>query len=137
MTLYDIKPKTKNMKPTLVWAKKLSEHKIWGDLHFKWFKPNQIKFDFVKGKIDLVDSWEEFCLTDGRIALLVGCQFGIIPKPDQTLLLNQKHIAILAKSLLSGHVNSLTIYDNPRQGNLRLPNDLSIILNINNAESPN
>lgn len=132
MTLYDIKPTTKNIKPTLLWARKLSEHKKWGDLHFKWFKPNQIKFDFVKGKIDLVDSWEEFCLTDGRIALLVGCQFGIIPKPDQTLLLNQKHIAILAKSILSGHVSSLTIYSNPRHDRLILLDDLKKILEVNN-----
>ncbi|MDC0007029.1 hypothetical protein OAE07_03570 [Winogradskyella sp.] len=132
MTLYHLEEILTNGKPTLVWAKKLSEDKIWGDLHFKWFKPNQIKFDFVKCKIDLVDSWEEFCLTDGRIALLVGCQFGIIPKPDQTLLLNQKHIAILAKSILSGHVSSLTIYNNPRHDRLILLDDLKKILEVNN-----
>ena len=132
MTLYHLEEILTNRKPTLLWAKKLSEHKKWGDLHFKWFKPNQIKFDFVKGKIDLVDSWEEFCLTDGRIALLVGCQFGIIPKPDQTLLLNQKHIAILAKSILSGHVSSLTIYNNPRHDRLILLDDLKKILEVNN-----
>ena len=79
-----------------------------------------------------MDSWEEFCLTDGRIALLVGCQFGIIPKPDQTLLLNQKHIAILAKSILSGHVSSLTIYNNPRHDRLILLDDLKKILEVNN-----
>lgn len=134
MTLYNINYITKNKKPTLIWAQKLTEYDLWEDFHFKWYKPNQVRFDFVEGKIDLVESWEEFCLTDGRIALLVGSQFGIIPKPDQTLLLNQKRIAILRKSLLSGHVDSLTIYDNPRHGKDTIFIDKNINFKINNIE---
>lgn len=100
------------LKPTLRWTKPFYGDPRFAQFRFKYPEKIQVKFDFPDQLIDLV-SYEDYYKTEkDRIPLFIGSQFGIIPRFEKAkpLFGDQKHIAILGKSLLTGAVSSLKIY---------------------------
>jgi len=85
-------------------------------IRFKRFKigySGYPPFNFDANILDIVDLETYISIETNRIPLLIGTQFGVYPSikniPD--FLKNKRIIAILHKSLLSGHVAGLGIYE--------------------------
>ena len=97
---------------TVMWIKEFRKNKYYGDKRFKFSNTSQIHFNIDLNLIDLVDKDEFNLIEEKRIPLFIGTQFGIYPRindmPD--FFNGEKTIAILGKSLLSGHVSGLQIY---------------------------
>jgi hypothetical protein len=100
------------LKPTLWWTRHFYEDYAYNHLRFKFLRNNTIPFDFPEELLDRV-SERVYCRTERRrIPLFIGTQFGIYPRFETVsdLFGKEKLIAVLGKSLLSGHVGSLSIF---------------------------
>jgi len=90
---------------------KFSSHKNWYQHKFKILKNVYPKFDFPANLVNIVNA-EQFLETEPKVLpLFLGSQFGMHPNPEEIFYDNDKSIlvAILNKSLLSGHVSGLSI----------------------------
>jgi hypothetical protein len=83
----------------------------YGKTRFKWLGYHRPPFEIEEAMIDYV-SKDEFNEIDiERIPLLLGSQFGLSPDINAMpeFFNGYKLVAILGKSLLSGHVSGLSI----------------------------
>lgn len=99
----------------LLWASAFFKDEAFGCLRFKITRTFSAPFEFPAHILYRV-SREEFCITEeDRIPLFIGSQFGIAPYFDEVpeLFDRPKIIAILEKSMLSGHVAGLSIRQYP------------------------
>jgi hypothetical protein len=117
---------------TTCWIKKFKEEQKNCQKRFKRLERGYPPFEFDESLIDIVDMEEFIKIEEFRIPIFVGSQFGIYPRIEKMpeFFNGRKVIAILSKSLLSGHVSGLTIYqieENEKQFNYkrveRYPND--------------
>ncbi len=98
------------------------KHKYWikkfkndpQNLNIKFKSPfmGSIPFEIDEDIFDRVELEEFVKIEQNRIPLFLGSQFGIAPRINEIpdFFNGEKIIAILAKSMLSGHVSGLTIY---------------------------
>lgn len=117
---------------TTCWIKKFKEEQKNCQKRFKRLERGYPPFELDESLIDIVDMEEFILIEEFRIPIFVGSQFGIYPRLEKMpeFFNGRKVIAILSKSLLSGHVSGLTIYqieENEKQFNYkrveRYPND--------------
>lgn len=117
---------------TTCWIKKFKEEQKNCQKRFKRLERGYPPFELDESLIDIVDMEEFILIEEFRIPIFVGSQFGIYPRIEKMpeFFNGRKVIAILSKSLLSGHVSGLTIYqieENEKQFNYkrveRYPND--------------
>ncbi len=117
---------------TTFWVKKFKEEQKNRQKRFKRLDRGYPPFELDESLIDIVDMEEFVMIEEHRIPIFVGSQFGIYPRIEEMpeFFNGRKVIAILSKSLLSGHVSGLTIYqieENEKQFNYkrveRYPND--------------
>lgn len=117
---------------TTCWIKKFKEEQKNRQKRFKRLERGYPPFELDESLIDIVDMEEFILIEEFRIPIFVGSQFGIYPRLEKMpeFFNGRKVIAILSKSLLSGHVSGLTIYqieENEKQFNYkrveRYPND--------------
>lgn len=81
--------------------------------------PDMFRFYRTEGILQSVDKSQFPLSRRKQIPIFIGSQFGIIPNPKsvQSTFRNNKYVAILSKSLLSGHVHGLRIQKVPRRIN--------------------
>lgn len=107
------------MRPqTTYWIKHFKGDPEYGHLRFKKLDHGlggYPPFDIDENMIDKVDIQTFVKVEVDRIPLLITTQFGIFPWFDDISLFLKEEIiiAILGKSLLSGHVAGLGIYKLP------------------------
>jgi hypothetical protein len=109
---------------TTFWVKKFKEEQKNRQKRFKRLDRGYPPFDLDESLIDIVDMEEFVMIEELRIPIFVGSQFGIYPRIEEMpeFFNGRKVIAILSKSLLSGHVSGLTIYqieENEKQFNFK------------------
>ena len=112
-------------KYTTYWIKHFKQDKKFGHLRFKLFKDKRCggypPFDIDESLIDKVRLDDFIKIERHRSPFFLGTQFGIYPRIDKipNFFNRPKIIAVLGKSLLSGHVAGLFIYkvykDNKRK----------------------
>jgi hypothetical protein len=97
---------------TTQWISKLKNDVRFAHLRFKRLDKGYPPFEIDANLIDFVDEQEFNSVEEDRMPLFIGSQFGITPRindiPD--FFNGKKQVAILGKSLLSGTVSGLTIY---------------------------
>lgn len=104
------------MKPyTTYWIKHFKQNPEFGHLRFKKLYKGfsgYPPFEIEESLIDEVDIDTFIRLEETRIPLFIGTQMGIYPQLYKipNFLTEDKIIAILGKSLMSGHVAGLRIY---------------------------
>jgi len=111
--LYAIKKLYMEDRPwTKYWIKSFMKDQKHGRKRFKRLDKGYPQFEIDESLIDIVDFEEFIQIEEGRIPFFVGSQFGIQPKIDDIpqFFNGEKQIAVLGKSLLSGHVAGLTIF---------------------------
>jgi hypothetical protein len=98
-----------------LWIKHMKEYPDYPELRFKKLNSGFYGyplFNFDKSILDNVDLETFLMVEKDRIPLFVGTQFGIYPGltdlPD--FYKEDRTIAILGKSILSGHVSGLGLY---------------------------
>jgi len=105
------------------WVKKFKSHPEFEHIKLKALEPCIGGFPPISlraGMYDVVDI-EEYCAIEAhRIPLFVGCQFGVYPKVKKLpeFFNGEKLIAILGKSVTSGHVSGLKIFKIPGRHDL-------------------
>ncbi len=109
---------------TTFWVKKFKEEQKNRQKRFKRLDRGYPPFELDEWIIDIVDMEEFVMIEEHRIPIFVGSQFGIYPRIEEMpeFFNGRKVIAILSKSLLSGHVSGLTIYqieENEKQFNFK------------------
>jgi hypothetical protein len=109
---------------TTCWIKKFKEEQKSCQKRFKRLERGYPPFELDESLIDIVDMEEFIMIEEFRIPIFVGSQFGIYPRIEKMpeFFNGRKVIAILSKSLLSGHVSGLTIYqieENEKQFNYK------------------
>ncbi len=109
---------------TTFWVKKFKEEQKNRQKRFKRLDRGYPPFELDESLIDIVDMEEFVMIEEHRIPIFVGSQFGIYPRIEEMpeFFNGRKVIAILSKSLLSGHVSGLTIYqieENEKQFNFK------------------
>lgn len=94
------------------WINKFKNDQEHGQKRFKRLDKGYPPFEIDKALIDIVEFEEFIKIEEQRIPLFIGSQFGINPRIDDIpeLFNGRKLIAVLSKSLLSGHVSGLTVY---------------------------
>ena len=103
-------------KHTTYWIEHLRQDKKFGHLRFKLLEDKGCggypPFDIDQSLIDKVKLDDFVKIEKNRIPFFVGSQFGINPWIDKipNFFNRPKIIAVLGKSLLSGHVAGLSIY---------------------------
>jgi hypothetical protein len=97
---------------TTQWISKLKNDERFAHLRFKRLFKGYPPFEIEEDLIDFVDDQEFNRIEENRIPLFIGSQFGITPRINeiQEFFNGKKYLAILGKSLLSGTVSGLTIY---------------------------
>ncbi len=97
---------------TKYWIKKFKNSQEHGQKRFKRLDEGYPPFEIDKALIDIVEMEEFIKNEEQRIPLFIGSQFGINPNIDDMpeFFNGRKLIAILSKSVLSGHVSGLTVY---------------------------
>jgi hypothetical protein len=97
---------------TTQWISKLKNDERFTLLRFKRLDKGYPSFEIDDNLIDFVDDLEFNRIEEDRMPLFIGSQFGITPRINQIpeFFNGKKHVAILGKSLLSGTVSGLTIY---------------------------
>ena len=101
---------------TVQWLFWIRNHPVLKYFRFKRLKQGFLgypPFNFPEDLIDVVDL-EEFVANERfRLPLIIGTQFGEYPRMNKIFkeISTSVRIAVLGKSLLSGHVAGLTIYD--------------------------
>lgn len=97
---------------TVYWIKKFRNDQEYAGKRFKRLERGYPPFQIDEDLIDVV-LYEDFIkIEEDRIPLFIGCQFGDYPRINKQpgFFNGQKIIAILGKSLLSGHVAGVGIY---------------------------
>lgn len=94
------------------WIKQFKNDQRHGQKRFKKLDKGYPRFEIDKALIDIVEFDEFIKIEERRIPLFIGSQFGINPRIDDMpeFFNGRKLIAILNKSLLSGHVSGLSLY---------------------------
>lgn len=97
---------------TKYWIKNFKNDQDYGQFRFKRLNKDYPSFEIDEVIMDVVEFEEFMKIEEQRIPLFIGSQFGISPGIDNMpdFFNGRKLIAILSKSLLSGHVNGLTLY---------------------------
>ena len=105
------------------WIKKLKNDPVYGTIRFKKLETGYPPFDIDDDLIDTVDMDEFLRIEQDRIPLFIGSQFGIHPKIREIrhFFNGKKRWAILSKSLLSGMVSGLSIYQIEQNAKFNLP----------------
>ena len=97
---------------TKYWIEKFKVDAVYGAKRFKKLDVGYPSFDIDETIVDIVNLDDFIKIEDNRIPLFIGSQFGI--KPDINKLSGffngEKEIAILNKSMLSGVVSGLGIF---------------------------
>ncbi|MDG1148000.1 MAG: hypothetical protein P8N52_06825 [Crocinitomicaceae bacterium] len=104
---------TKENQPwTTYWVNNFKNDPQHGQKWFKRLKTGYSDFNIDKSLIDIVELEEFIKIEDQRIPIFVGTQFGIYPRIDQVphFFNGEKLLAILGKSILSGCVSGLSLY---------------------------
>lgn len=101
------RPWTKN------WINNLRKDERFKDIRLKRLEKGYPPFEIDESLIDVVSAEEFVKIEEKRLPLFIGSQFGIHPdtKKIPDFFNGHKLIAILAKSLLSGSVDGLSIYE--------------------------
>ena len=99
-------------KHTLYWVARFLSDKNFGHMRFKRLNVGYPMFDFDDELIDTVELDKFIKVEKNRLPLFIGSQFGIHPKMVNIpgFASEDRIIAVLAKSLLSGCVAGLSIY---------------------------
>jgi hypothetical protein len=105
----------KRKSHTTNWLKHLKQNPEYCHLRFKKLDKGFYgypPFDIDKTIIDEVDADTFIKIEENRIPLFIGTQFGVYPSVEEIpkFLSQDKIVAILGKSLLSGLVSGLGIY---------------------------
>ena len=93
----------------LKWVQRLKDNPEYQNTRFKILNVGYPPFIFSKELLDIVDENDFLTIEKERIPLFIGSQFGVRPK-IQFPYYDNIIIAILSKSLLSGHVACLAFY---------------------------
>ncbi len=101
------RPWTKN------WINNLRKDERFKDIRLKRLEKGYPPFEIDESLIDVVSAEEFVKIEEKRLPLFIGSQFGIHPDMNKIpdFFNGHKLIAILAKSLLSGNVDGLSIYE--------------------------
>lgn len=98
---------------TKYWIPKLKNDPNYSQIRFKRLEKGYPPFEIEESLIDTVSLEEFIRIEDNRLPLFIGTQFGIHPNinniPD--LFNGAKLVAILGKSMLSGCVSGVTLYE--------------------------
>ncbi len=96
----------------ITWMLSLQAHNYFSEIRFKVLKNFSLRFNIDTRFVDLVDRNTFNKIEDDRIPFFLGTQFGIYPRIDEMPVFfnGEKLVAFLNKSLLSGHVSGLNIY---------------------------
>jgi len=102
----------KDQSHTKYWISRFESDSQHGKKRFKKLNIGYPRFDIDETLMDVVELDEFIKIEDQRIPLFIGSQFGIHPRIDEMpdFFNGEKIIAILGKSLLSGTVAGLTLY---------------------------
>ena len=94
------------------WIVKFLKDPVYGRNRFKIVASGYPQFEITESLIDLVGVDEFSFIEKNRIPLFIGTQFGIFPEVNEMpyFFNGEKIIAILSKSLFSGHVAGLSLY---------------------------
>jgi len=102
-------------KHNLYWLKHFWENQEFGSFRFKRLDKGfngYPSFDFDESLLDIVNLDAFIKVEENRIPLFIGTQFGLYPwfynYPE--FYSEEKIIAVLGKSVLSGHVAGLALY---------------------------
>jgi hypothetical protein len=97
---------------TTQWISKLKNDERFTLLRFKRLDKGYPSFEIDANLIDFVHDQEFNRIEEHRMPLFIGSQFGITPRINEIpdFFNGNKQVAILGKSLLSGTVSGLTIY---------------------------
>jgi hypothetical protein len=97
---------------TKYWIKSFLKDQQHGQKRLKRLEKGYPLFEIDEALIDIVEFDEFIQIEERRIPLFIGSQFGIHPNLDNIpqFFNGEKLIAILGKSLLSGHVDGLSLY---------------------------
>jgi hypothetical protein len=97
---------------TKYWIKSFLKDQQHGQKRLKRLEKGYPPFEIDEALIDIVEFDEFIQIEERRIPLFIGSQFGIHPSIDNIpqFFNGEKLIAILGKSLLSGHVAGLSLY---------------------------
>lgn len=95
------------------WISNLQKDPIYSGIRFKKLENGYPPFVIEESLVDVVSKEEFVRIEERRLPLFIGSQFGIHPEmtkiPD--FFNGHKLVAILAKSLLSGMVDGVSIYE--------------------------
>jgi hypothetical protein len=94
------------------WIQKFKSDPQNLNVKFKSIFKGNLPFEIDDDIFDRVELEEFVKIEQNRIPLFLGSQFGIAPRINELpeFFNGEKIIAILAKSMLSGHVSGLTMY---------------------------
>jgi hypothetical protein len=128
-----------NMIVHKYWIKHFKDNPEYGSLRFKKLDKGFYgypPFDFDETLLDVVDLETFIKIEKCRIPLFIGTQFGLYPWfyefPD--FYNEDKIIAILGKSVLTGHVAGLSIYRIPAQSKHSCFNETYKIISFKNEK---
>jgi hypothetical protein len=95
------------------WIDNFINDRNYGHMRFKRLEKGYPPFVIDDELIDTVEFEEFIKIENDRIPIFIGSQFGINPRIKEipNFFNGIKLIAILSKSLLSGCVNGLTLYE--------------------------
>jgi len=98
---------------TKYWIPKLKNDPNYSQIRFKRLEKGYPPFEIEESLVDVVSEEEFVRIEETRLPLFIGSQFGIHPEMVKIhdFFNGHKLIAILAKSLLSGRVDGLSIYE--------------------------
>lgn len=97
---------------TKLWIQKFKQDPLHGHKRFKRLQTGYPPFEIDDDLIDIVDLESFIKVEEDRIPLFIGTQFGIYPRIDKVpnFINGRKLVAILGKSLLSGHVAAVSLH---------------------------
>ncbi|MBN8643123.1 MAG: hypothetical protein J0L86_15030 [Flavobacteriales bacterium] len=96
----------------LNWYRNLKANTNYHNVRFKKLNVGYPKFTFPQNLLDEVELKDFILSEQNRISLFIGSQMGLYPKIEEVFneVTENKTIAVLSKSLLSGAVSGLKIY---------------------------
>jgi hypothetical protein len=99
------------------WIQGFKKSRRHGHKRFKRLETGYPPFEINEELIDIVSLEDFIRIEKDRLPLFIGSQFGINPRINEIpgFFNGRKQIAILAKSLLSGSVSGLTLYQIKRR----------------------
>ena len=103
---------TEPINQNLNWLQKFLNNEDFGHMRFKRLNIDYLKFDMDEEFIDIVELEEFVKIEENRLPFFIGSQFGVHPSIAKIpgIASQDRLIAILGKSVLSGHVAGLSIY---------------------------